>query len=247
MTRGVRQIVRFNWPFYAAAVVAAAVATAVIGRMTVGGSARSLAYLGCGVAMFWLVGSLAASWMVYDRSPLMHWEWIRPALGFQPRSWINIHVGLDESTPGLRAVLAGATGRAFDIFDPLEMTESSILRARRRARHAVEAEAVDFRNLPARSDSIGALMLLLSAHEVRTEDARRALFAEIHRVLAPGGRIVVAEHLRDWANFVAFGPGFLHFHSRKTWRRCFARADLAVHSEFSITPFVRVFVLRRHT
>jgi SAM-dependent methyltransferase len=246
MTRGVRQIVRFNWPFYAAAVAAVAVATPAIGRMPVGGTARSLAYLGCGVAMFWLAGSLAASWMVYDRSPLMHWQWIRPALGFQPRSWINIHVGLDESSPGLRAMFAGSTGRTFDIFDTLEMTESSILRARRLAHHAVEAEAVDFRNLPARSGSIDAAMLLLSAHEVRTEDGRRALFAEIHRVLSPDGRIVVAEHLRDWANFLAFGPGFLHFHSRETWARSFSRARLAIQSEFSITPFVRVFVLRRH-
>lgn len=247
MTRGVRQIVRFNWPFYAAAVVAVAVAMSAIGRIPLVGAARSLAYLGCGVAMFWLVGSLAASWMVYDRSPLMHWQWIRPALGFQPRSWINIHVGLDESTPALRAVLGGAAGRAFDIFDPLEMTESSILRARRRARQTVDADVVDFRNIPAPSDSIDAAMLLLSAHEVRSEDARRALFGEVHRILSRDGRIVVAEHLRDWANFLAFGPGFLHFHSRETWTRCFARARLAIQSEFSITPFVRVFVLRRQT
>jgi SAM-dependent methyltransferase len=236
MTRGVRHIVRFNWPFYAAAGVAVAVATLAIGRLPAGGSARSLAYLGSGVAMFWLVGSLAASWMIYDLSPLMRWQWIRPALGFQPRAWVNIHVGLDESTPALRGVLAGSTGRAFDIFDPVEMTESSILRARRLGRLAVDAEAADFGNLPAHSDSIDAAMLLLSAHEVRSEDARQALFAEIHRVLSPHGRIVVAEHLRDWVNFLAFGPGVLHFHSRDTWLRCFARARLAIHSEFSITP-----------
>lgn len=42
-----------------------------------------------------------------------------------------------------------------------------------------------------------------------------------------------------------FGPGFLHFHSRRVWTRCFAAAGLAVHEEFSITPFVRIFVLRR--
>ena len=33
---------------------------------------------------------------------------------------------------------------------------------------------------------------LLSAHELRSEEARSALFAELRRVLGPAGRIVVA-------------------------------------------------------
>ena len=89
--------------------------------------------------------------------------------------------------------------------------------------------------------------LLLSAHELRSEEGRGALFTELRRVLGPGGRIVVAEHLRDWANFLAYGPGVLHFHSRRTWLRCFTRHRFDVHAEFSITPFVRIFVLRRLT
>jgi hypothetical protein len=57
--------------------------------------------------------------------------------------------------------------------------------------------------------------------------------------------VVVAEHLRNWANFAAFGPGFLHFFSRRTWARCFRQARFVIDLEFSITPFIRVFVLRR--
>jgi hypothetical protein len=87
----------------------------------------------------------------------------------------------------------------------------------------------------------------LSAHELRSDESRCALFAELRRVLGPAGRVVIAEHLRDWANLLAFGPGFLHFHSRRAWLRCFSRHRFDVHREFSITPFVRVFVLRRLT
>jgi len=237
-----KQIVRFNWPFYAGALAVVAIAPLVVPRLPLG--MRIPLYAGTGLVAMWLVASLAASWIVYDRSRLMDWDWILQALGFHPASWINIHAGHDESTPALRALFSDAHGRVFDIYDPAAMTEPSIVRARK---NAVHAEPADYRRLPLPTGTIDAAMLLLSAHELRSDDARAALFTELRRVLGPGGRIVVAEHLRDWANFLAYGPGVLHFHSRRTWVRCFARHRFDVHREFSITPFVRIFVLRRLT
>ena len=247
MTRGVRQIVRFNWPFYAGATLAVAVAALVVGRMPVNTAVRVALYVTIAASAIWIVASLVASWIVYDRSPLMRWEWIDRALGFRPDAWINIHAGLDESTMALRALFGRARWRVFDIFDPVEMTEPSIARARRLADNHVAAETADFRHLPVPTGTIDVALLLLSAHELRTDETRGALFDELRRVLGPGGRVVVAEHLRDCANFLAFGPGFLHFHSRRAWTRCFNRARFAIQSEFPITPFVRIFVLRRLT
>jgi len=247
MTRGVRQIIRFNWPFYAGATCAVVLATLAISRLPLSPAARAALYAATGLPAIWIVGSLVASWIVYDRSDLMRWDWIDRALGFHPDAWINIHAGLDESTMALRALFGRARWRVFDIFDPVEMTEPSIARARRFALNPVVAETADFRRLPVATGTIDVALLLLSAHELRTDETRGALFAELRRVLGPGGRIVVAEHLRDWANFMAFGPGVLHFHSRRAWERCFARARFAIQSEFPITPFVRVFVLRRLT
>jgi SAM-dependent methyltransferase len=252
-----RNIVRFNWPYYAAAVVVAVLGPAAAVRLPVGLPIRAALYAGTSLVVMWIAASLVASWIVYDCSRLMRWDWVLQALGFSPSSWINLHAGFDESTPALREVFRGATGRVFDIFDPSEMTEGSIARARLRsiAGHqrdardgkAIDAEPTDFRRLPLPSGTVDAALLLLSAHELRSEAARAALFTELRRVLGPGGRVVVAEHLRDWANFLAFGPGFLHFHSRRTWAGCFSRHRFDIHREFSITPFVRVFVLRRLT
>ena len=253
-----KQIVRFNWPFYAVALAVVTIAPVVIPRLPLTSLTRIPLYAATGLVAMWLVASLAASWIVYDRSRLMDWDWILQALGFHPASWINIHAGHDESTPALRALFSDAQGRVFDIYDPAEMTEPSIAKARtlarlrslrelRRGRHVQEAEHADYRRLPLPTGTIDAAMLLLSAHELRSDEARAALFTELRRVLGPGGRVVVAEHLRDWANFLAYGPGFLHFHSRRTWVRCFARHRFDVHREFSITPFVRIFVLRRLT
>ena len=70
-----------------------------------------------------------------------------------------------------------------------------------------------------------------------------AWFAEARRCLRPGGRIVLVEHVRDVANFLAFGPGFLHFHSPESWRHCWEKAGLRLSDRFRVTPWVRVFVI----
>ncbi|HEX6462873.1 MAG TPA: methyltransferase domain-containing protein [Vicinamibacterales bacterium] len=241
------KIVQFNWPFYAAAVATAIGVPSIAARLALIWPIRAVMYAGTVLVVMWIVASVAASWIVYDWSRLMEWDWMLQALGFSPKSWINLHAGYDPSTPALRKVFKDADGRVFDIFDPKEMTEPSIRQARRLARNAVAADAVDFHHLPVPTGTIDVATLLLSAHELRSEQARSALFTELRRILGPGGRVVVAEHLRDWANFLAFGPGCFHFHSRRTWTRCFSRHRFDIHREFSITPFVRVFVLRRLT
>jgi SAM-dependent methyltransferase len=249
-----KQIVLFNWPFYAAALGAVAASPFVVPVLP-SPWLRAPAWAGAALVALWLVASLAASWIVYDRSRLMEWDWVLQALGFRPRSWINVHAGHDESSDALGRIFTEAQGRVFDIFDPAEMTEPSIARARLRSLRqlqqgkpgAVAAEHADYRRLPLAAGTIDVATLLLSAHELRSEQARGALFTELRRVLGPGGRVVVAEHLRNWANFLAYGPGFLHFHSRRTWVRCFIRHRFDIHAEFSITPFVRIFILRRLT
>jgi SAM-dependent methyltransferase len=237
---GVRQILRFNWTHYAAA--AGAIMVGLVAAVVFTG-ARPLLLAAAACAAYWPLASLIVSHWVYDRSPLRRWTWIADALrGRPPARWISLHAGVDEATPALRRMFAGADGRVFDIFDPGEMTEPSIARARHLSSAAEPSERADWRNVPVADESVDAAMLLLAAHELRTHGARATLFAEVRRTLRPGGRIVLAEHLRDAANFLAFGPGFLHFHSRVAWLAAAREAGLEVEREFRITPFVAVFV-----
>jgi len=64
-------------------------------------------------------------------------------------------------------------------------------------------------------------------------------------VLAVSGTVLLVEHLRDLANFAAFGPGYLHFMPRNEWRRLARIAGLEVEKEQSMTPFVKTMLLRR--
>jgi hypothetical protein len=65
MTHGVRQIVRFNWPFYVLAGAALLIAPPVIARLTRPGAARVFFYAIAGLAGLWVVTSLVASWIIF--------------------------------------------------------------------------------------------------------------------------------------------------------------------------------------
>jgi SAM-dependent methyltransferase len=244
--QGALQIVRFNWPFYLFGAVALLLGAAAAILLPLPPALAAALLAGTGLAGFWLIGSIVVSHWIYDRSPLRSWQWIVPALGAPPARWINLHAGLDESTPALRRLLPQSHGRVFDFYDEREMSEPSIRRARR-VGNEIAAEPVDYRRLPVTDESCDAAMLLLSAHELRGHESRLALFREVRRVLSPGGKVVLAEHLRDMPNFIAFGPGFLHFHSRRAWLAVARETGFELESQFRITPFITVFILRRPT
>ncbi len=99
--------------------------------------------------------------------------------------------------------------------------------------------------LPLPSEDRDTVFLLFAAHEVRDPARRTQLLLEAARVLQDAGPVILVEHLRDWKNFVAFGPGSLHFHSGRDWRASIRKAGLRVEREITVTPFVRCFVLRK--
>ena len=159
------------------------------------------------------------------------------------RQVIFCHSGFDDASAELRQEFGDVQWQVLDHFDESQMTEPSIRRARAIFPPAAGTLPSRCDAWPVATESADAVLGLLAIHELRSEAERIAWFAECRRCLRQGGRVVLVEHMRDTANFIAFGPGFLHFHSPASWCRCWQCAGFRSIDQFRVTPFVRICVL----
>jgi hypothetical protein len=131
------------------------------------------------------------------------------------------------------------------------MTEPSIVRARRQQARtappwlASVTRSTDPAPLSVAGETVDVAFVVLAAHEIRLPEDRRQFFAELTRCLRPGARVVLVEHLRNPANFLVFGPQFVHFYSRRTWLDLARGAGLTAVHQTRITPFVGVFAFEK--
>jgi len=242
--QGVWNVVRFNWHFYFVALGAAMVLT---GLWLAGPAAlRPYAGLLLALALLPMLLSLLITAYIYDFSGLYHFNWL-PAAAPSPAALLTLSAGFDEISAPLARKYPSANLLAADFFDATRHTEVSIQRARRAYLPYPGTQAVDTRaELPLADGTVGMAVAFLAAHEIRDAAERAAFFREIARVLAPTGTVVVTEHLRDPANFLAYTIGFLHFHSRRAWLATFQKAGLCVEREVKFTPFITCFFLRKN-
>lgn len=242
---GVVNIVRFNPVFFivgAAMGLLGSLGLFLFGELLPSGW-EWLAWAALGIGVWWVFASLAASWWIYDLSALYRWDWLEKRIGADTDRWVAAHAGFDEVTESLRRRFPSLEITPVDFHDAGRMTEPSIQRARRLCPPLPGTLPVGLDPWPL-SVAPDGVFFPLSAHEWRSPDERIRLLRCAKDSLASGGKILLLEHLRDFRNFVVFGPGFFHFHSRATWERDWRAAGLDCVEHFRVAGFLGGFVLK---
>lgn len=240
--QGVWNIVRFNWHFYLFSIclVAALLGFAFTGTLI---HTNYLVLPAITILLVTIISLLASSY-VYDFSNLYSLQWMDGLSMKHPESIVNVNAGFDETSSILVQKYPEAEFTVLDFYNSKIHTEISIKRARNAYPPFPGTISIDSNQFPIKDQSVDLMFAILSAHEIRDENERILFFNELKRSLKEKGSIIVAEHLRDIPNFLAYTIGFFHFHSKKTWFKTFKSANLKVTKEIKITPLLQVFVLQ---
>jgi hypothetical protein len=241
--RGVLNIVRFNWPFFAVTGLIIVVALCVMPIL--GDSGRWIVGIGLAGVLLGVVVSLAVSFYVYDLSNLNAMPWLRVIDVPREGVVVNVNAGFDETTVSLRRIFPKSEIYVWDFYDAARHTESSIKRARRAYPPHPETRSIQTDELPMADGRAGLVCVTLAAHEIRCGVERQRFFREIRRILKGDGVVCVTEHVRDVSNFIAYTAGALHFLSKQVWLNSFRSAGFVVVEQRKHTPFISVFVLKK--
>ncbi len=241
---GAWNVIRFNWHLYA---FSGALALAVyLTSMKFEGALRTTGYGLCFIILATTVVSLVVSFYVYDLSGLYRLNWLDD-LGVEANGTIvNVNAGFDETSILLSEKYPKASLLVFDFYDSDKHTEVSIERARRAYPPYPGTRQTSTSRLPLQDASADCIFVILAAHEIRDDNERISFFRELRRGLAPTGRIVVTEHLRDLPNLLAYSIGILHFLPGSSWHKTFGGAGLTISKTLKINPFITTYLLREN-
>ncbi len=240
--QGVLNIIRFNWHFYV--IAAASVLFAFFVAPYFKNPISLIIYVFCLLVLSSTLLSLLASLYVYDLFGFYKLNWIENQN--EETLIVNINAGFDETSHLLQAKFDKAELIALDFYNPKTHTEISIKRARKAYPPFPKTRQIETTALNLSDNAADKIFVILSAHEIRNELERSKFFKELSRALKPNGQIYVTEHLRDFANFIAYNIGFFHFYPKSAWVSTFNSADLSIKKELKLTPFLSTFILEKN-
>jgi ubiquinone/menaquinone biosynthesis C-methylase UbiE len=245
---GTMSTLLYNWPIFAS--------IAFFGLVMLGASFllvnpwNWLALACSGGAFGVIISVLFTTYIVYDAGDNHEYDRLA-ALG----GLVEANVVLDITCGKLRGTrgflpLFKRSGHYFliDIYDAEKMNESSLRRAREmeppvQTNRRIYQQFGKVERLPVPHNWADIIYCDFSLHEIRNAADRDKLFTEFVRVLKPNGRLLIAEHSLDMANFLSFGPGALSFFPAKIWHNHIVQAGLEIEHHERWRGLVHLWVV----
>lgn len=239
--QGVLNILSFNRHFY---VIGLIVLALIIVSFKLFDWNSNLFYLIVALFTYGLCMPLIVSAYVYDFSGFYEFQWLKQCdvLNKDVKKIVNINAGFDETSFIIEHHFPQSEIQVYDFYNAQQHTEPAIVRARKVSTIYPNTQQINSAKIPMEDHSIDIVFLLSAIHEIRSDEEKILFLKECHRVCKKDGKVIMVEHLRDFANFTAFTIGFTHFFSKKTWKNVFEKAYFSTFEEIKFTPFMSVFI-----
>ena len=138
-----------------------------------------------------------------------------------------------------------STGRVIvvDVYNPQLTPGRALARSHRQSDHHRPDPRLSWRDgsidlLPLPDGSAETVTLVETASELWQQGDREVLVREIVRVLAPGGRLLLAERVVSPTNLLVMGPLALRLKSLEYWRKLLEGAALQVSRESNVRELI---------
>jgi ubiquinone/menaquinone biosynthesis C-methylase UbiE len=201
------------------------------------------------ILIYFFVASLWAAHKLYDGDDIIDAVF---ELGGFDSGQTMIYLDLCLRSTGIALSRHLTTGRVIiiDIYNPQLAPARWLSRATQRAERQVDDPRIIWKTgsidlLPLPDQTMPAVVLIMSASEFWQEGDRTHLFEEIHRVLSPGGMLLMVERVRTPTNWLVMGPAALRMRNASYWRSALARIGFETARESEQNDMLHFFRAER--
>jgi ubiquinone/menaquinone biosynthesis C-methylase UbiE len=241
----------YNWPIFAGLLMFGAVGATVAAFLE---TPWSYLLFTAGIAAFsFAVVVIVAAFCVYDYGRQREYDRLFELGQLSTANVvIDVTAGKLRGTRGLLSRVKQGHYFIVDIFDPDKMPDQALRRARAmepplESDRRVYRRSAQPNQLPIPHNWADAIYCSFSLHELQKSADRDAIFAEFSRILKPGGRLLIAEHGRDWRNLLVFGPGVFSFYSAACWEQHISAAGLHLKHHERWRGLVQLWVAEKRS
>ncbi len=235
---GTARMLNAAWPRYAAAyagLIALLLLVALLLQLGRFGWAL-LSLLAFGALAYLLGAALVGLYQLYDQRDVAD-ELFRLSQARPSDRVAAVDVGERVTAFRIMAQLTSGKMHLLDIYHPQLTPSRTLLKLREQAPRADNDPRITVYDcpidlLPLPNDAVSAVYLPQILSTFAQSGDRLILLEEVHRILKPEGRLVMAERCRTRLNWLTAGPLALQFEPIETWRDLLTSAGFQVRREF---------------